>query len=276
MYENTQVPPPPVRARTKFYPSTSLDNSNFVRSHVDEPRKKSLTKSLANLTISTSFEKWPPDKTKTSKHKSLSKGKTPFPLQKGTSSRSMSNLVRISEPKNFFVPCQRRVDNSFRQNVAPASGSFSPLMKKMSKSLSNVTCSKGSRTAFAVEVKTDRSSCCVHRHLPRNSTVFMKPRHIPTSYEPLNDSNWSLQSSQHFQTLFKAPWVSLGKSSYFGSRNSEDVKNAQLNLISSKTGTSKISVPVTPPVNGVSTGRNTNFENYEDHCNVKCWAEQYE
>lgn len=65
------------------------------------------------------------------------------------------------------------------------------------------------------------------------------------------------------QVLFTFP--------FYSSRMSGDTvsnKSAPSNLSAGKTNSSKVFVPVTSPVNGVSTGRNTNLEPNDDHCNV--------
>lgn len=102
-----------------------------------------------------------------------------------------------------------------------------------------------------------------------NCTVYMSPGKVNNGTHKLNlHFSYTIDGKNYMKAHDNHLFI-YTVIFFCSSRNSEDVKNAQLNLISSKTGTSKISVPVTPPVNGVSTGRNTNFENYEDHCNVK-------
>lgn len=214
MYENTSIPPPPVRMRTKFY-----STNNFNLAGKDVAKMKPLSGSMANLTIGEKASK-PSEislKTTKPKHKSLSKGKSSFFASQKSSSKSLSNLVQIDENESFFSN-SKRPDKNFRNySVSSVGSNLSPGKKITSKSLSNLTCSKGLKPAF-LEIKSDPRTCLVHRSLAKNggASDFEKSRFFSSSFVSLGDSNWSLQSAKNFQYLYSGRWSSIGTSLAFG------------------------------------------------------------
>ena len=244
MYENTQrVPPPPVRIRTKFYSSANVENSDSMMA-LDRSMKKnngdenkSLEKKMANLTTSDvpdagetgNGDKPVPNVKQPKVVVSKEKPSLSAAGKKPSSSRCLSNLAKIHEDetnddlfskpnmkiesnlKNLFVPF-----NNNNNNNSGSSNSSRRGFKIFPRSLSNAYNSRGQRT-MVLEVKTDPSTCCVHRKsASKNGGKNNSRRCVTSQYVALGDGNWSLQSPSNFQALLTGSWTSIGKSTVFG------------------------------------------------------------
>lgn len=218
MYESMQIPPPPVRMRTKFYSPTNYDSSDYAQ--VYKPKNKAPVKGMANLSLNDKSEtlkvqKKPEVNGRCSEKrngsvgkKDYGKGKAP-PVPKRSSSKSMSNLNLINESESSEVhykcPKNLAVENNFRNYLVSSINSNFSLKSKNSKSMSNLSPNqKGPKFSLLHSRKySDSSSCCMHNGSSKSSKSYSgKPKTMSAaSSRSLNDSNWSLQSSSSLQYM---------------------------------------------------------------------------
>lgn len=209
MYESMQIPPPPVRMRTKFYSPTNYDSSDYAQ--VYKPKTKSTTKSMANLSINDTSK---PEVVKVHKKneengsvrkRDYGKGHSAPPVPLRSSSKSMSNLTQVNENRcgdnHYKCPNSLTLENNFRNYSVSSVNSNCSLKSKNSKSMSNLNWNpnqKGPRFSLIHSRKySDTNGCCLHSNSTssKSSNGSSKSKSLSASSKSLRDSNWSLQSS---------------------------------------------------------------------------------